>query len=273
MNLGDPRDLRRYCRLLAGRPGDGGADRPWAASGLLSLHWSPWGVVTGAVLGLSVGLVHLIYLVNKENAESPPPSPTAGGAGDSAVAAVDRRVGGVLAAGGTAGPRVRRRRSGARLQRHGRAALPAADGRVRWSGPSSALNEVAAGAADCWCWAARACECCSSWPGGWSSALAIPYFQRQTAFWLWLLVVYPVTLALDVALILAGRPAVQGVTVPRLPRGGLSHGGHEHRPNAFRPRHGHRTVGVLQRPVRRPRRMALAGHSMPFGSPCRSPSS
>ena len=38
-------------------------------------------------------------------------------------------------------------------------------------------------------------------------ALAIPYFQGQAAFWLWLLVVYAAALALDVALILAGRPA------------------------------------------------------------------
>jgi hypothetical protein len=38
-------------------------------------------------------------------------------------------------------------------------------------------------------------------------ALAVPYFQGQLAFWIWLLVVYMAALALDVALILAGRPA------------------------------------------------------------------
>jgi hypothetical protein len=38
-------------------------------------------------------------------------------------------------------------------------------------------------------------------------ALAVPYFQGQVAFWIWLLVVYAAALALDVALILAGRPA------------------------------------------------------------------
>lgn len=38
-------------------------------------------------------------------------------------------------------------------------------------------------------------------------ALAVPYFQGQAAFWVWLLVVYMAALALDVALILTGRPA------------------------------------------------------------------
>src|SRR5207248_5920615 len=38
-------------------------------------------------------------------------------------------------------------------------------------------------------------------------ALAVPYFQNQVAFWIWVLVVYMVALAVDVALMLAGRPA------------------------------------------------------------------
>ncbi len=72
MNLGDPRDLRRYfaysqvgMEMVA----------PIVLGLLLDLwlHWLPWGVVVGAALGLSVGLIHLIHLVNKENAESSPP--------------------------------------------------------------------------------------------------------------------------------------------------------------------------------------------------------
>ena len=38
---------------------------------------------------------------------------------------------------------------------------------------------------------------------------ALPYFQGQVAFWIWVLVVYLAALALDVILILAGRPAAK----------------------------------------------------------------
>ncbi len=42
--------------------------------------------------------------------------------------------------------------------------------------------------------------------GGMVLYLCVPYFQNELAFWIWVMVVYPVTLALDVALILAARP-------------------------------------------------------------------
>ena len=42
--------------------------------------------------------------------------------------------------------------------------------------------------------------------GGLVLYFCVPYFQGQVAFWLWVMAVYPVTLALDVGLILAGRP-------------------------------------------------------------------
>jgi F0F1-type ATP synthase assembly protein I len=35
------------------------------------LHWTPWGVVVGAVLGLLLGLVHLIALTNQRNKSGP----------------------------------------------------------------------------------------------------------------------------------------------------------------------------------------------------------
>jgi hypothetical protein len=37
----------------------------------------------------------------------------------------------------------------------------------------------------------------------------IPYFQGQVAFWIWVLVVYLAALALDVLLMIAGRPAAK----------------------------------------------------------------
>jgi hypothetical protein len=43
--------------------------------------------------------------------------------------------------------------------------------------------------------------------GGLALFLAVPYFQGQVAFWVWVLVVYLFTLALDVALMLAMRPS------------------------------------------------------------------
>lgn len=45
--------------------------------------------------------------------------------------------------------------------------------------------------------------------GGMVLYLFVPYFQDEIAFWVWVMVVYPVTLALDVALILLGRPPVK----------------------------------------------------------------
>jgi F0F1-type ATP synthase assembly protein I len=35
------------------------------------LHWTPWGVVTGAVLGLISGLVHLVALINRQDKSGP----------------------------------------------------------------------------------------------------------------------------------------------------------------------------------------------------------
>ena len=42
--------------------------------------------------------------------------------------------------------------------------------------------------------------------GGMVLYLCVPYFQNEIAFWIWVMIVYPVTLALDVALIVLGRP-------------------------------------------------------------------
>jgi F0F1-type ATP synthase assembly protein I len=36
------------------------------------LGWQPWGVVGGAVLGLTLGLVRLVRLANKEEPRKPP---------------------------------------------------------------------------------------------------------------------------------------------------------------------------------------------------------
>jgi F0F1-type ATP synthase assembly protein I len=35
-------------------------------------HWSPWGAVTGAILGLVAGIGHLVSILNRE--QSPPRS-------------------------------------------------------------------------------------------------------------------------------------------------------------------------------------------------------
>jgi hypothetical protein len=43
--------------------------------------------------------------------------------------------------------------------------------------------------------------------GGMALFLLVPYFQGQVVFWIWVLVVYLFALALDVALIVAGRMA------------------------------------------------------------------
>jgi F0F1-type ATP synthase assembly protein I len=34
------------------------------------LDWSPWGVTVGAVLGLAVGLLHIVWLTNRADAPS-----------------------------------------------------------------------------------------------------------------------------------------------------------------------------------------------------------
>ena len=36
--------------------------------------WTPWAVVVGAAVGLTVGLIHLISLANKKDDEGPAPS-------------------------------------------------------------------------------------------------------------------------------------------------------------------------------------------------------
>jgi F0F1-type ATP synthase assembly protein I len=35
------------------------------------LHWAPWGVVAGAVLGLMGGLIHLVALINRDDKSGP----------------------------------------------------------------------------------------------------------------------------------------------------------------------------------------------------------
>ena len=80
MYLGDPRDMRRYMTLsqvglemvvpiVAGLAVD------------YYLHWLPWGTVVGAMLGFTVGLLHLIWAVSHDDSDSAPPNNGAGGAG------------------------------------------------------------------------------------------------------------------------------------------------------------------------------------------------
>jgi F0F1-type ATP synthase assembly protein I len=38
------------------------------------LHWAPWGVIVGAVLGLVVGLVHLVTILNRHERDGTGPS-------------------------------------------------------------------------------------------------------------------------------------------------------------------------------------------------------
>ena len=74
MYLGDPRDVRRYMTLsqvgleMVAPIGLGLAVDHY-------LGWSPWGVIVGAALGFSVGLVHLIWVVSKDDEDSSPPRP------------------------------------------------------------------------------------------------------------------------------------------------------------------------------------------------------
>ncbi len=69
MNLGDTRDMRRYMTLS-----QVGLEMvaPIGAGLALDhyLGWLPWGTVVGAVLGFSVGLVHLIWVVSKDDGDS-----------------------------------------------------------------------------------------------------------------------------------------------------------------------------------------------------------
>jgi F0F1-type ATP synthase assembly protein I len=37
-----------------------------------ALGWSPWGVIVGAALGLTLGLIHLVHLANKSHKEDGP---------------------------------------------------------------------------------------------------------------------------------------------------------------------------------------------------------
>ena len=75
MNLGDPRDVRRYMSLS-----QVGLEMvlPIVLGLALDyyLNWSPWCVIIGTVLGLSGGFVHLVSVLNKQDdADSSPPKP------------------------------------------------------------------------------------------------------------------------------------------------------------------------------------------------------
>jgi F0F1-type ATP synthase assembly protein I len=74
MFQGDPRDMRRYFAYS-----QVGLEMvvPIVVGVLLDLwlHLLPWGVLTGVALGLTVGLFHVIYLANKDNADPPPSDP------------------------------------------------------------------------------------------------------------------------------------------------------------------------------------------------------
>src|SRR4051812_41248233 len=60
----DPKDLARYLAisqvgLEMAAPAGVGAVLDYY------LGWSPWGVIVGAVLGLTVGMIHLVQLANR----------------------------------------------------------------------------------------------------------------------------------------------------------------------------------------------------------------
>lgn len=50
--------------------------------------------------------------------------------------------------------------------------------------------------------------------GAWALQRWVPYFQEQTGYWGWILVFYLLTLALEMALILTGRSAVDERSKP-----------------------------------------------------------
>ena len=57
-----------------------------------------------------------------------------------------------------------------------------------------------------WSWAARAVRMAFVLLAGWVLYQWVPYYQRQSSFLIWLVVCYLFTLALDMTLLLAGRP-------------------------------------------------------------------
>jgi hypothetical protein len=69
---GDRKELARY--MTIGQVGLEMAAPP-AIGIYLDMHfgWSPWGVIVGAGLGLTGGLIHLVHLANK-NEDGPGPS-------------------------------------------------------------------------------------------------------------------------------------------------------------------------------------------------------
>jgi F0F1-type ATP synthase assembly protein I len=70
-NSSDNRDLGRY--LAIGQVGIEMAV-PIGIGLLLDIYlgWRPWGIIVGAVLGLTLGLVRLVRIVNKEEPTRPP---------------------------------------------------------------------------------------------------------------------------------------------------------------------------------------------------------
>lgn len=70
----DPRELGRYLALA-----NVGLEMvvPVGAGVALDhyLGWSPWGAAGGTVLGLTVGLTHLVMMANKQNREPPDQTP------------------------------------------------------------------------------------------------------------------------------------------------------------------------------------------------------
>lgn len=72
---GNRQDLARYVALsqvglmMAVPPGAGALLDRW-------LGWSPWGVIVGAALGLTIGLVQLVRLTNRQDDKPDQPDKT-----------------------------------------------------------------------------------------------------------------------------------------------------------------------------------------------------